>query len=397
VSIRFRLIAALLLGLLLIAGGTAVLMDFVRERAVSAAAQNEVALASSSLQQLERLEVDRMSALLEVITRSDQLAALFESRDRPGLLAAAKPIFDSLEASHGISHWYFHPPDPARDGVFLRVHRPELYGDPVRRPVVAHAVAERRQSSGQELGRTAYAIRVVQPWFRGERLIGFLELGEDIPTFLGRMKAMTGDEYGMLLAKTRLDRNGWGRIVGAADAWETRPELVVVESTTGNEELVGSIGRLSEIPEAPVVLEARHRDGRDSVRGVFPLRDEGGQTFGAVVVRHDVTALHAGVREVRARVVLLVGLLAAGLSALVVFLLETLVFERLARMTRALEELPEQLARGEYEVEELGPQSTDEIGRFESFLERALREVGSFVADVRRERPGAGGGHGPHD
>jgi len=395
VSIRLKLIAALLLGLILIAGATAVLMRFVHERAVSLASQNEIVQASDSLAQLEAIEVDRMSALLEVIARSDHLAMEFEARDRAALLAGAKPMYDALRSGHGITHWYFHPPDPARDGVFLRVHRPELYGDPVRRPVVARAVADGRETSGQELGRTAFATRVVRPWLRDGRVIGYLELGEDIPTFLGRMKAMTGDEYGMLLAKSKLDRNAWGALVGAADAWASRPELVAVESTTGKADLFGRIGRLADVPDAPSVLEQIHEGGHDFVRGVFPLRGADGEKVGAVVVRHDVTALHAGVRDVRTRVVILVGLLAAGLAALVIFLLETLVFERLTRMTHALENLPERLARGEYEVEELGPRREDEIGRFEAFFERALREVGSFVTDVRRERPGSGTREGP--
>jgi len=99
-----------------------------------------------------------------------------------------------------------------------------------------------------------------------------------------------------------------------------------------------------------------------------------------------VTALRDGVRELRGRVVMLVGLLAVALGALLVFLLETLVFERLERMSRVLEDLPHRLARGDYTLEEDGPPRDDEIGRFERFFRRALREVGSFVSDVRRDR-----------
>ena len=50
------------------------------------------------------------------------------------------------------------------------------------------------------------------------------------------------------------------------------------------------------------------------------------------------------------------------------------------------------LARGDYELSEPGPERDDEIGRFERIFGRTHRQIGSFVADVRREsgprRPG---------
>lgn len=386
-TIRLKLVAALVAGLLGIALGTAVLMEFVHERAVHLAASHEVAIAAGALADVEALEVGHMSALLDVLVTSERLADRFEARDRAGLLELARPMFERLRGQHGITHWYFHPPDPAVSGVFLRVHRPELAGDAVRRPVMARAVATRAEASGRDLGRTSFAVRVVRPWFRGERLIGFVELGQDVPLFLARMKRMTGDEYGMLLAKSGLDRLAWGALVREADRWDSRPDLVAVETTTGDESLLGDLGRLADVPDEPTLLGEVQRDGRALARGIFPLRDDQGRKVGGVVVLHDVSALHAGVADVRARVVVLVLLLAVALAALVVFLLETLVFERLQRMTRLLEDLPSRLARGEYSVEDLAPRRDDEVGRFEAFLQRAVRDIGSFVVDVRREGP----------
>lgn len=383
-TIRLKLIAALVAGLAAIAAATAVLMKFVHERAIALAAEQVVAAASTALGDLSALEISHMSGLLDALLEDERLADAFEAGDRARLLALASPRFEALRARQGITHWYFHPAHPERDGVFLRVHRPELHGDPVRRELVARAAATLRETSGTELGRTAYAVRVVRPWLRGGRLIGFVELGQDIQAFLARMKAMTHDDYGLLLAKERLDRGAWAAVARGRDRWDDRPELLAVETTTGDEAILGDLGALADVPAAPAVLGQAARGARVVARGVFPLRGDGA-TIGAVVVEHDVTPLHAGVREVRGRVIALVALLATGLAALVVFLLETLVLERLQRMTRLLENLPDRLARGEYEVE-LGPARDDEVGRFEAFFARALREVGSFVADERRER-----------
>lgn len=388
-TIRLKLVVALGAGLLLIAASTSILMKFVHERAISVAAARDVDAAATALDDLQRLEVDRMSALLEAIVANERFAAPFERRDRAALLAVTRPLFEKLRARHGITHWYFHLPDPRRDGVFLRVHQPELHGDSVKREVVARAVASGGEASGTELGRTAYAVRVVGPWVRGGRVIGYVELGEDVPTFLGRIKGVTGDDYGMLLAKERIDRGVWASLARGGDRWDDREELLPVESTTGDDALFGSLSRLADVPDAPAVLEQVEHDGRVVARGVFPLRGPGGEKVGGVVVLHDVTALREGVRDVRSRVLVLVSLLAASLGAFVVFLLESLVFERIQRMSRVLEELPARLARGETDVGEVAPHRDDEIGRFEEFLGRALRAVGSFVVDVRRDRRGA--------
>jgi len=103
-----------------------------------------------------------------------------------------------------------------------------------------------------------------------------------------------------------------------------------------------------------------------------------------VVVRHEITPLLAGLGPLRLQVVILVVLLAAALASLVRFLLESLVFDRVERMSRVLEELPERLTSGEWPAGEQGPKADDEIGRVEGFLDKAMAAVGSFVADARR-------------
>jgi methyl-accepting chemotaxis protein len=141
---------------------------------------------------------------------------------------------------------------------------------------------------------------------------------------------------------------------------------------------------MAQVPEQAALLGRRTRDGRTWARGLFPLHDGQGKIIGAIVERHEISELLAGVEELRLQVVVLVVLLAAALAALVIFLMETLVFEPVARMTRKLEELPERMARGDWKVLEGPPPSDDELGRFEAFLDRAIDAVGSFVTDARR-------------
>lgn len=382
-SIRFKLIVPLVAGLALIAVAIAVLMRFVHLRGVEQAALHEVQQAASALASIEADEEDRLSALLEIIEQDDSLADAFARGDRVALLAEAAPLLRRLRAAHGVTHWYFHPVDPAA-GVWLRVHRPDLHGDVVKRPCLKRAMATEAEARGIELGRTAYAVRVVRPWRRGGKLLGYVELGSDIQDFLIRLTRLTGDEFGMLLDKRRLDRISWQRVTGRPVAWEARTELLEVANTSGDASLLAGLDRMAQVPRAPAVIGREDRHGRSWSRGVFPLLDGEGKEVGAVVERHEITALLAGVDELRLQVVVLVVLLAAALAALVIFLLETLVFEPVARMTGKLEDLPGRMARGEWKELENLPPSDDELGRFEAFLDKAMAAVGSFVTDARR-------------
>jgi hypothetical protein len=382
-SIRFKLIVPLVLGLALIALAIAVLMRFVHLRAVDQAALHEVQLAASALATMEVAEEDRLSALLDVIEEDDSLTEAFARGDRAALLADAGALLAKLRGAHEVTHWTFHPADPEA-GVFLRVHQPDLRGDLVKRASFRRAVASGMEARGIELGRTAYAVRVVRPWLRQGTLLGYVELGTDIHSFLVRLSRLTGDEYGLLLDKRRLDRISWQRITGQPERWDARPELYEVASTGGDGSLTAGLDLTAQVPPRPSLLGKVSRQGRTWSRGVLPLLDGDGQIVGAVVVRQEISALLAGVDELRLQVVVLVVLLALALAALVVFLLETLVFEPVARMTRTLEELPERMARGDWTRLEGPPHSDDEIGRFETFLDRAIAAVGSFVTDARR-------------
>jgi hypothetical protein len=382
-SIRFKLIVPLVVGLGVIALAIAVLMRFVHQRAVDQAALHEVQQAAAALASIEAAEEDRLSALLDAIEQDESLDEAFARADRAVLLGEAGPLFERLRAAHGVTHWYFHPADPG-EGVLLRVHRPEIFGDVVTRRTLERAVATGAEARGIELGRTAYAVRVVRPWRSKGRLLGYVELGTDIHTFLSRLARLTGDEYGMLLDKRQLDEEAWRPVTGSPERWAARPELVEVANTSGEAGLTSGLDRMAQVPRQAALLGRVTHGGRTWARGLFPLLDGQGKAVGAVVERHEISALLAGVDELRLQVVVLVVLLAAALAALVIFLLETLVFEPVARMKRKLEELPERMARGDWRVMEGPPPSDDELGRFEAFLDRAIDAVGSFVTDARR-------------
>lgn len=150
-----------------------------------------------------------LSLGLELLARDDALRNAYLARDRRRLQALAQPVYESLKTRYGITHFYFLDPPPAST-CFLRVHDPELFGDVISRATYLDAVRG-GVGSGKELGQTAFALRAVRAWTSrdGKRVVGYLELGEEIGQFLDRLKRQTGNDYALLLDKERLDPLVW--------------------------------------------------------------------------------------------------------------------------------------------------------------------------------------------
>ena len=247
-------------------------------------------------------------------------------------------------------------------------------------------MARQATASGLELGRTAFALRVVRPWTRDGKLLGYLELGEEIDHFLQRMARQTGDQFAMLILKRHLDEAGWAATRGAErNTWSDRPDVVVVESTTDDQRLLGWPGKVEDLPDGGQVLGLERREARAFVRGVLPLKDAIGAKVGALLVLHDVTALDRGLEDHHRGVFAVVVAIALAASVLLVLLLERLVFRRLERMMARMEDLGARVAGGDYDVaRDLPATSRDEIGRLEEFFGRFLRVVGGALSELQR-------------
>jgi hypothetical protein len=248
---------------------------------VRAAEKDPVAEAAAAYAALEQADVDMLSAELDRLVADPAIVGPFLARDRAKLLAAARPLFQKLEAEKAITHWYFI--EPSRT-CFLRVHAPEISGDRIDRATLEQAVKSQKVGAGKELGKTAFALRVVKPIRAKGEVVGYMELGEEIGHFLGRMKQQTGDDYAVLADKAHVDRKALAS-VRKEDRWEERPDVVLIESTVWDESTVSLGVPLDKLPDAGTRL-APWKDGAGRyVGGAFPIRDASNAVVGALFVR----------------------------------------------------------------------------------------------------------------
>jgi len=385
-SIRAKLVLAVLATMAVAGGSVAWLVGQAYERGGRVAAEQAVRGAATAYEDLERADAAKLSATLDGLLAHPGLREAYLARDRARLLALAAPIFQGLKADHGITHWYFLEPEPSRR-CFLRVHAPAKFDDVIDRTTLLRAISRRETAAGKELGKTAFALRVVRPYLVDGKLVGYLELGEEIDHFLGRMKAQSGDDVAMFISKKYLDPAEWARVRGAArNNWAEWPEVVVVDSTA-TEPIVDAAAIATSAGGRATLLEESDRGAQVFIRGVFPVRDATGQVVGGMVVRRDFSALHASMREGVVRAVALVAVLALLAAGLVYLLVDRLIFRRLQGMMGHMEEASLCLAGGDYDVGVgMQPARRDEIGAFEAFFGNFLRHIGNTLRTLAARR-----------
>jgi len=391
-SIKQKLIVAIAACMLALAGVTAVLVQVASQRAVRFAAEQAVQAAGAGLGGMERADVEKLEATLGPLGAHPGLVEAFRARDRSRFLALAGPIFEDLKLRHGITHLYVHLLDGTN---FVRVHAPALFGDRVERATLAAAMTTHAPAAGKELGATAFALRVVEPWVVGGETVGYLELGEEVGHFLSRLKGQTGDDYAMLVAKrdpagkALLDREAW-RLMKAQqqrpDEWDAFPDFVVVDDTAGDPAAFAG-ARVGGVKPGGQLLAEVERGARTYARGLVPLTDATGGQLGGVVVLHDITQLHDSMLRARSGILITLGAVAVLMALIMLALVQRLVFARLDRMTATLEDLGARLAGGEYDVGKLAPTGPkDEIGRFEEFFGSFLVVMGGLVKELTARR-----------
>lgn len=145
-----------------------------------------------------KIRTERMAAealAVSIASRSD-VQELYLQGDREGLYNLLSPLFTQWE-DRQIVHLYIENPDGT---VFLRVHKPENFGDDITyRGTASTALNEKRVTSGVEIGPNRLGVRGVAPIFSSEgQFIGLAEVGVDFDEdFVSDLKETTGADFTM--------------------------------------------------------------------------------------------------------------------------------------------------------------------------------------------------------
>jgi len=250
-------------------------------------------------------DAQTMTAGLKIVLFDEQLRTALKNKDRKALLEHALPIFKHLQSNHRTTHFYFTGPDRIN---ILRVHKPDKYGDKIDHYTTLEAERSKKISSGIELGPLGtLTLRVVAPWFEGDRLIGYVEFGEEIEHITQSLHKILDVERYILIKKKFLNRENWEagmRMLDRKAAWDQFPTVVMTDHTDKffPEKLIkffNAAHNTSMNPDEEVSLNQRKYR-----KGFLPLKDAGGREVGAMVIMYDITDmdsdLHTAIFQVSA-------------------------------------------------------------------------------------------------
>lgn len=266
----------------------------------------------------------KLGAALEVIAADPVLRSAMAAHDRDTLLERAMPVFQRLKSQHNVTHFYFH--DEKRINI-LRVHQPNRFGDKIDRFTAVGAEKSNALTHGVELGPLGtFTLRAVLPVREGNKLLGYIELGEEVDQIIQDMERVFGIELVTFIDKRYLLRTDWisGMAMLGRDAqWEQFPSVVVVSQTV--EQLPQGLSAILSDPiekfpsrDIDVTRKEQRFQGR-----ILPLRDAGGRTVGGMVVLRDMTER---IQSTSRAIILLVG--GASVLGAILFLMFYIILDR---------------------------------------------------------------------
>ncbi len=242
----------------------------------------------------------RLRSALGTFMHDQEFKDLFRARDRLALLERGLPLFQHLSDQYRLTRFYFIEPDGT---AFARLHRPDDFGQKVTHATVRKAMQTGQPAWGLEVGKVAFALRVVKPYYDGDELLGYIEFAEGIDHILATLTGNGAAQQEIVVAinKEFLNRDRWenashGR-PGNLGGWDDFDQLVVSSATF--ETLP---------PEVRSLLACGDDGSRQSGRlirigdkaygaGHVPMADVLGRTVGHALILRDMTSRLTALRQ----------------------------------------------------------------------------------------------------
>ncbi len=296
-QIRARILIPLVVALVLLLGASLMSVFWLQRTQVYEAVRR----ALTSAQQLFQLELRKDSDLLTnsifFLERDQRLQQAWMSKDRDKLLSLTEPLFADLRTKFRITHFYFINTD---GNCFLRVHKPQSYGDYLDRITIKEAMANGKLSGGIELGPFGtFALRIVHPWTINGKIVGYIELGQEIEHITEELSNTLGVDVLVAVKKHYLERDKWEQglqMLGRTGHWDELEDVVIVDragsewSSTVFESIRSSMNSADIFCSSPT---GEHAYGVGSA----PLTDAGNRNVAQLFVYKSLEAEYASLKK----------------------------------------------------------------------------------------------------
>jgi signal transduction histidine kinase len=298
-----------------------------------------------------------LSSTLDVLLQDENFMQVYLAGDRQALYNYGQPLFNQLKTEYEITHFYFIRPDGT---CFARIHNPNKYDDQINRFTFLGAQETKQITSGLELGKTAYALRVVKPYYNEGQLIGYLEVGKEVDIFLENLRAGEGHQHALIVEKQYLSETDWTSTrenAGLPNNWDDLEDHVVIHKTleTNDEGACFNSRNVGRVEAGETLLTDITIEGREYQCSGFIVTDAGGRPSGAILSLVDHTEAMAMIGLLRNAVIMSV-IFFAGLAIMLWFG----IFKNITESTQKLYDAIQQIKKGNFS-KKLDIKSGDEL------------------------------------
>ncbi len=238
-------------------------------------------------------DTEILQELLSTFMEKEDYKKVFLEGDREKLSEYSKELFNKNKEEYDVTHFYYHRPDGTN---LVRVHNKNVFDDNITRITFNKAKQSNSWGTGIELGKTAFALRVVHPYVHNDELIGYVEFGQEIDHILKLMKERTGDDYAIVVKKEYIDEDKWATLreeKGLRNNYHDSEEYVLIDLTDDRGFMLHEIKEYEEgilgVSDNGDVWETHKVGFKTYMDGAFALYDAGNNRVGAVIVIQDVS------------------------------------------------------------------------------------------------------------
>lgn len=366
-SIKFKLLPIIVIGVIAL---SAIFYGFAvqtQEANLNKVTLDGIQSAKHTFYNLEENDIKMLKAAMVDFMTNQDYKDVFMENDREKLYNYGQDLF-ATHKSMGLTHFYFHRTDGT---VFARIHNANKYDDPVGRVTYDKSVASNSWGTGIELGATAFALRVVHPYYNGDTLIGYIEYGEEIDHFAEIMKEQTGHDYGVIVKKEFINPDKWAsvrEVKGLRNNYDDLPNYVIIETTKDDtsqfEEHCFAQDDLDTVPDDGSIFNKFGVGDQTFICGGFTLYDAGDSRVGAVVAIQDVTTIEETAKKNNQLVLLIAIIGVVFIGGAMVFLVTKSILQPLDKVVDATT----RVAGGDLSAE-ITFKSDDEIGQLAEMIE----------------------------
>ncbi len=250
---------------------------------------------------LNEKDVTTLKNLMTNFMEQEEYKKIFLEGDRDKLYNSVVEMFNKNKEVYDITHFYFYNLNGTN---LLRVHNKDIFGDEITRITFEQSKLSNSWGAGIELGKTAFALRVVHPYYYNGELIGYVEFGQEIDKFINAMKQQTGFDYGIVVKKDFIDEHEWAfirELKGLRNNYYDMDDFLLIDSTDKTNLLFNEASfnenhfKLSS-DEGSMFHEFSLGE-KTFVDGGFALYDAGGNKVGTVVVIQDISQFKEEVKS----------------------------------------------------------------------------------------------------